>query len=122
MFKDLGVRIKTLTRQREEIILMIDANHSLSDPRSKFSGWTNENKLVDILVQQHGTEDEPATYAAIHSTNEMLAGDVVPCTAPPIWLDRSAQRELAVVASIALYDSPERQGYTEILVNTDVKP
>jgi hypothetical protein len=63
MFKDLGARIKTLIGQGEEIILLIDTNDSLSDPRSKFTGWTNENKLVDILVQQHGSEDEPATYA-----------------------------------------------------------
>jgi hypothetical protein len=63
MFKDLGTRIKTLTRQGEEIILLIDANDSLSDPRSKFTGWTNENKLVNIMVQKHGTENEPATYA-----------------------------------------------------------
>jgi hypothetical protein len=63
MFRDLGARIKTLTRQGEEIILMINANDSLSDPRSKFTGWTNENKLVDILVQQHGMVDEPATHA-----------------------------------------------------------
>jgi hypothetical protein len=63
MFKDLGARIKKLIGQGEEIILMIDANESLSDSRSKFTGWTNANKLVDILVQQHGTEGEPATYA-----------------------------------------------------------
>jgi hypothetical protein len=63
MFRDLGKRIQEVVRQGEEVILMIDANDSLAKPKGRFSMWVGENKLVDIMIQRHGTEEEPATFA-----------------------------------------------------------
>ena len=62
-FVDLGIRLSSLRQQQSEIILMLDANDTLQNPNSRFTRWVREQKLVDIHVRKHGTDDEPPTYA-----------------------------------------------------------
>jgi hypothetical protein len=62
-FHDLKERINELRQQGQEIIVMMDANNTLQNTRSALTKWTAETKLIDPLVQRHGTEGEPPTYA-----------------------------------------------------------
>jgi hypothetical protein len=62
-FEDLKARIKALREQDQEIILMMDANDSLQNTRSALTKWKKEVNLIDPLVQRHGTDEEPPTYA-----------------------------------------------------------
>jgi hypothetical protein len=62
-FHDLKERINELRQQGQEIIVMMDANDTLQNTRSALTKWTAETKMIDPLVQRHGTEGEPPTYA-----------------------------------------------------------
>jgi hypothetical protein len=59
---DLGKRIRELKNQQQEVIILCDANDSLQNPNSQFSNWAQQLGLIDILVERHGTDDEPPTY------------------------------------------------------------
>jgi endonuclease/exonuclease/phosphatase family metal-dependent hydrolase len=41
----------------------MDANDTLQNTRSALNKWTAETIMIDPLVQRHGTEGEPPTYA-----------------------------------------------------------
>ena len=42
---------------------MLDANDSTMKINSRFTKFIMENKLIDVLVDKHGTDNEPATSA-----------------------------------------------------------
>jgi hypothetical protein len=63
ILEDLGKRIKALKEENHEIILSIDANDTLQNISSEFTKFALQHGLSDILVDRHGTDGEPATYA-----------------------------------------------------------
>jgi hypothetical protein len=63
MLEDLGKRITALKEDGQEVVLSIDANDTLQCVNSGFTKFARQNGLTDILVDRHGTEDEPPTYA-----------------------------------------------------------
>jgi hypothetical protein len=63
MLEDLGSRIESLKEAGHEVVLSIDANDTLQSINSEFSKFSRRHGLSDILVDRHGTEDEPPTYA-----------------------------------------------------------
>jgi hypothetical protein len=62
-FDDLKSRIAEIREAGQEVIVMMDTNDTLQNTRSALSKWTLETNLIDPLVQRHGTEDEPPTFA-----------------------------------------------------------
>jgi hypothetical protein len=62
VLQDLGKHIELAIEQGDEVCLMIDANESMCDQGGKFSKWVYRIGLCDIMVQRHGTENEPATF------------------------------------------------------------
>ena len=46
-----------------EVLLMIDANDTLQNQRSRRTTWVQSTNLIDIHMHYHGTDNEPATYA-----------------------------------------------------------
>ena len=62
-FADLGTRIQELTRDKHEVLIMLDANDTLQAPNNTFSRWVRLHRLVDIHVRRLGTDGEPPTYA-----------------------------------------------------------
>lgn len=61
MMEDLKQRIKILENNGTEVILCIDANDSLQNTNSELSKWLKTSNLIDVLVDRHGTDNEPAT-------------------------------------------------------------
>jgi hypothetical protein len=61
-YSDLQELILQLKRDKHEIIILMDANACLADPKNKFSQWVTELKLIDPLTARHGTERQPATF------------------------------------------------------------
>lgn len=59
---DLEKRVCKATREKQGIIVMLDANESLQHFNNDFTKWVRESGLVDIHVHRHGTEGEPATH------------------------------------------------------------
>jgi hypothetical protein len=62
-FEDLKERINEIKQCGNEVIVMLDANDTLQNTRLAFTKWTSEVNLVDPLIQRHGTDSEPPTYA-----------------------------------------------------------
>jgi hypothetical protein len=60
--KDLEKRVSKATREKQGVIVMLDANESLQHFNNDFTKWVRESGLVDIHVHRHGTEGEPATH------------------------------------------------------------
>jgi hypothetical protein len=61
-WNDLKMRIETLTNNKNEVIIMLDANDSLQNQQSFFTTWVRSLQLIDIHLFHHGTEEEPASY------------------------------------------------------------
>jgi hypothetical protein len=59
---DLEKRVRKATREKQGIIVMLDANESLQHFNNDFTKWVRESGLVDIHVHRHGTDGEPATH------------------------------------------------------------
>jgi hypothetical protein len=62
ILEDLGSRIEMLKESGHEIVLSIDANNMLQCINSNFSKFARKHALSDILVDRHGTKDEPLTH------------------------------------------------------------
>jgi hypothetical protein len=61
-YADLKAAVQLLQQENHEIIIMMDANACLEDPKNKFSPWVSELNLIDPLTTRHGIERQPATF------------------------------------------------------------
>jgi hypothetical protein len=60
--KDLKKRVCEAIRNKQGVIVMLDANESLQHFNNDFTKWVRESGLVDIRVYRYGAEGEPATH------------------------------------------------------------
>jgi hypothetical protein len=63
ILEDVGARLEAMKEAGHEVVLAIDTNNTLQCITSKFSKFTRKHSLSDILVDRHGTEDEPPMHA-----------------------------------------------------------
>jgi hypothetical protein len=63
LLEDLGARLEELKEAGHEAVLSIDANDTLQSVNTEFTKFARRHGLSDILVDRHGTEDEPPTFA-----------------------------------------------------------
>jgi hypothetical protein len=59
---DLDSLITQLRNQGHEILLLLDANESLSDTNCRIRDLTRKHKLADLHTRKHGLEGQPVTY------------------------------------------------------------
>jgi hypothetical protein len=59
---DLEKRVCKAIREKQGVIVMLDANETLQHFNNDFTKWVRNSSLIDIHVHRHGTEEEPATY------------------------------------------------------------
>jgi hypothetical protein len=60
--RDLEKRVGKALREKQGVIVMLDANESLQHFNNDFTKWIRNSQLVDIHVHRHGTQGEPTTY------------------------------------------------------------
>ena len=62
LINNLGLYINNLRQQQHEIILMIDANESMTKTNSGISNLISLTQLCDPIFMLHGEHKEPNTY------------------------------------------------------------
>ena len=79
LINNLGLYINNLRQQQHEIILMIDANESMTKTNSGISNLISLTQLCDPIFMLHGEHKEPNTYIQgsdridyIHCTPKLL--------------------------------------------------
>jgi len=72
--KDLITQLKQWRQQNKEIILCIDANESIDDPRSDVSCLFTETDLIDLHNHHHPALRKPATHQRSSQVIDLIAG------------------------------------------------
>ena len=62
MIKELIRFIKKLQEQKHEVILLIDANESITDSNSLIGTLLSQTQMCDPIFNQHGSKNEPNTH------------------------------------------------------------
>ena len=62
MMKELISFIKKLREQKHEVILLIDANESITDSNSLIGKLLSQTQMCDPIFKQYGSKNEPNTH------------------------------------------------------------
>ena len=65
MIKELISFINKLQRQQHEVILLIDANESITDSNSLIGKLLSQTQMCDPIFKQHGSKHEPNTHIKV---------------------------------------------------------
>jgi hypothetical protein len=61
LLDDLTITINTLRAKGQEIILLIDANESLTRHNSPFASWVSSIAMIDPITARHGPDNQPSS-------------------------------------------------------------
>jgi len=78
---DLIHQINLWRHQQKEVILCMDANKDVDDPRSAIQRIFNETDLVDLHHHRYPSYSKPATHQRGSATIDLIAGSPLPALA-----------------------------------------